>query len=466
MSYLGFIIATILPWALGIACLRAIWPSKQKYSLAMFIGYGYLFGIVTTILFIWLWDAVGLKQHFLLQSMILITVTACLYWLRSKNSWQTTTHHWRNQAVWEKILWLLFFVLLAARLFTILQEILQRPLYPWDAWWHYAPPAKIWRYWQEFTPIVHPDDWLNSSALKTYTLDSWSKPLGIPLINYWTISGISQWNDVLMNLPWFLCVLALGFGMYGQLRLVHVAPLHSIIAVYLLLSMPTLDTHAVLAGYADIWLATCYSFSAMSLMLWLKYRNPSQLTLFIILAAAAPVFKIPGIHWSLTLLPVLILPLISSRHRLYAIIICIAASLAFFLSGGISLNLPYVGKHSLTYHDVWTSVANNLLVYDNWHLYWYLLPAALFIGFKKEFQNILDIAGFVLIFINLLFLYIVFFWTEKYIWALDNTTINRATLHLMPIFFFATIVLMRKNNRLNGNTVNNFNSSRTNTNPA
>ena len=82
-----------------------------------------------------------------------------------------------------------------------------------------------------------------------------------------------RWDESLMNLPWLLCFIALGAAFYSQLRNAGVSPAIGMAFSYFLLSMPLINTHVALAGYADLFLGAAYCGALMAFHNWVSTKT-------------------------------------------------------------------------------------------------------------------------------------------------------------------------------------------------
>ena len=80
--------------------------------------------------------------------------------------------------------------------------------------------------------------------------------------------AIGRLDDALVNPPWLAGFVALGLGVFGQLRRLGVGTSWATIAAWLVLSLPLLDTHVALAGYADFHMAAAYALAVLALAQW------------------------------------------------------------------------------------------------------------------------------------------------------------------------------------------------------
>ncbi|WP_457676853.1 hypothetical protein [Thiolapillus sp.] len=455
------LLALFLPPALGIAWLSRYWKNAHWAAVA---GYGYLLGIFATTLFMRLWDASGLELSFHPLAAILGALTLAALWKRPGSHPLPPEQIIRSRfrSAWEKGLFWLLAGLLLLQFGGILLEIIWRPLFPWDAWMNWAPKARVWFESRELLPWVSRADWLHLAPDElAYTLGnpkaSLYPPL-VPLVQTWMALGLNEWNDSLINLPWWFCSLALGMGLYGQARNAGISPLYSMVLVFGLLSMPYLGTHTALAGYADLWLSAFFGLAAVAFFLWVETRNPLQLALAVLLAIGCTQIKVPGIVWAALLVPAW-LTATAPRTSIITMMAAILFLAWAWISRGISIDLPLAGtlvispqrvtvpgidSFAVEYHPVWQAFWKHYLVRDNWHLFAWIFPLAVaYAALSNRFSPRL-LPATVLVAEAFLFLFITFFFTYHYAAALDGTTINRATLHMMPMLFFYLLLLFRQ----------------------
>ena len=456
----GLLLALLLPPAVGIAWLSRYWKHTHWSAVA---GYGYLLGIFATTLLMRLWDALGLELSFYPLAAILGLFTLVAFRNRSYGQPASVVYPLvsTNDGIWGKMLFWLLAGLLVFQYGGILLEVIWRPLFPWDAWMNWAPKARVWFEFKELLPWVSRADWLHLGPDElAYTLGnpraSLYPPL-VPLVQTWMALGLNEWNDSLINLPWWFCALALGMGIYGQARNLGASPLYSMLLVFGVLSMPYVGTHAALAGYADLWMSAFFGLAAVAFFLWTETHSRLQLALTTLLAIACTQNKVPGIVWAMLFLPAWLMA-VAPRLTIIGLVAGISGLAYIWSSGGVILDLPLLGTLVLTpqritipgidsfvveFHPVWQAFWKYYLVRDNWHLFVWIFPLALlYAAFSHRFSARL-LPATLLVVEAFLFLFITFFFTYHYAAALDGTTINRATLHMVPMLFFYLLLLFR-----------------------
>ena len=454
-------LALILPALVGVSWLMRFWKNSHWTAIA---GYGYLLGILATTLAMLLWDTLGLQLSFWPLATFLVLVSLLpLFFKCAPTTGTVSSHTPPVQSIWSRGAFWLLLGLLLLNYGGIFLEILWRPLYPWDAWMNWAPKAKVWFELRELTSWVTPGDWLHGTHPGTaYTLgnpEASRYPSLVPLIQTWTALGLGSWKDNLINLPWLQCAAALGLGFYGQARNLGVRPLNAMILVFLLLTLPLINVHTALAGYADLWLTTFFGLSAISLFLWSQTREPIQFILFVLLALACTQIKMPGVIWAALLLPAWLISLWPRFMSMAGTLLLITGGAIFWQTGGGSIEIPGLGKLAITmkriiipglgyyaidYHPVWKAVADQYLFKGSWHLLMWVFPLTLLYAALRRKFSLQLLPATVLVLEILVFLFLAFFFTSHYREALDGTTLNRASLPAIPVLFFYVMMLLQE----------------------
>ena len=260
MSITYLLVSLLTPWLAGFFLLRAMesragyrpHPARQV-AFAFFLGYSLLqllalganavFGDVPVI---GIHIALGL-------------IAVCAYLLNrapapaaigSRRAAGLNTEP--RQTGW--VFW--FFLCLAVlHLSLAAVEILHRPIFPWDAWLNWMYRAKAWFFAGSILPMDAPQDWLQGTGDATYNVAGADYPSLVPITALWTALHLGYWSETLVNVPVIACGMALGGGIYGLCREAERSRQTSMIAAYLVLSIPLIGTHLSLAGQADIWMA-------------------------------------------------------------------------------------------------------------------------------------------------------------------------------------------------------------------
>jgi len=262
-------------------------------------------------------------------------------------------------------------------------------------------------------------------------------------------SAIGRWDESLMNLPWLLCLLALGAAFYAQARIAGATAVSAMVFCYLLLSMPLIDTHVALAGYADLFLGACYGAALMALHNWSVTRQRWQGGLALVFALCCPLIKNEGFYWLLTFIPALVVVLLPSRLATALLgSIAIAAAVVVALIPGDVI----IAGHSLNHLDphfhseAMAGIAAILWVHDSWHLFFYLLPGLVLLGLlpggRRSFGSC---AGILTALATAICLFLILFlFTRFAATAVSFTAVGRISVQLVPGLVFLALLLWTK----------------------
>lgn len=437
MEILGLMVALLLPWLLGVIWLRIRWLKAGNIIWPTLLGYGYLVGALATTLVMRMLDLLGLHLGFTNIALALVLLIALGIRAGRGTSWSRMGVDWHGLAGWHKAAFAGLLGLVVIRLCGLGLEVIWQPLFPWDAWTAWATKARVWYELGHLVPFVPANIWLQRGG-DFFTDAAPHYPPAIPLLQAWMCFGLGRWDDALMNLPWLMCAIALSMAFYGQSRQWGVAPLFAMMFTYFLLSLPMLDTHVALAGFADLFMGAVYGLAAFAFFHWARSREIWQGAMAILLGAGCLLVKQSGIVWMLTLLPAFWVAL-APRAGLIGTLILGVLGAALLLFSQADLNLL---DHSLklAFNPVWRPLLDNVAILDNWHLLFYLVAAALFLSLPRllapAYLSMNVVMGAALIFILM-----IFFFTQTSAWVEDSTVVNRALLHLVPMLSFYVMIL-------------------------
>ncbi|MGB4946295.1 MAG: hypothetical protein WBQ05_03710 [Candidatus Competibacter denitrificans] len=446
-----------LPWAVGALWIRGAWrdaPPAGLWPLAL--GYGYILGLMTVTFFLRLQAVAGFAPDFsdpLVELIVLGAVGSWWLWYRGgvAGHFAFFGKRWSQQPLWQRIVFALLLSWLLWRVMGLALEIWWRPLYPWDAWANWTVRSKVWVELRQWAPFVTPQQWLADPAPAVYTLEAWAYPITVSLLASWPTLAFGNWQETIANLPWLGAALALGLGFYGQVRLWGATPLAALLFTWLLLSLPILDTHIALAGYADLWMAAAFSLAAIAFFQWVRTADRRQGVLALLLAFACPLIKLEGTVWLAMFVPALLVVWLRGRPlRVFAGVVMILA-IAWWWLGGMAFNIPglghftlrpelievpYLGRFALGYRGTWGPVWKNFFVLANWHLLWYLVLVSLVIAVPKLWAERWRRVMAVFVGSCGLMLFVLFFCTDAQQWAAQYTSINRVFMHVVPALLF------------------------------
>jgi hypothetical protein len=461
MDWLRLTLALLLPWGAGAVWLRWRWHDPPPGAWALVLGYGYLLGMLTTTLIMRVMDLAGLPQNFLVTSALLTAVAIIGLWLSRDVAWFDRGLHRGNparqtSAVWERVAIGVLLAIIVVRYAGLALEVYWRPLFPWDAWTVWAVKSKVWFELKHLMPFVDGLTWKNHPG-QVYTVEAWHYPRTVSLVSTWMALALGRWDDALVNLPWLLCAIALGLGFYGQSRAWGVAPLPSLVFTYLLLSLPLLNTHVALAGYADLWLAASYGFAGMAFLQWLRTGAVRYGLLALGFGVACVTIKVEGLLWLLTFAPALFVSRAPLKVAVMGMLVILVGIAVWLLSGGLEIHMPgvgeviitpetiaipHIGRFNLLFNVDWQPFVINLFVFDNWHLLWFLFVVVALLALPARVKRKSLIAPSVFVLTGFIALGFVFFFTSAATWASDSTAINRLLMHMVPVVVFYILVIV------------------------
>ncbi len=443
MDAAALIVGNALAWCLGSALLLAM-PRRSSDQtageVAWTAGAGYLVGAFLLTVWMRALSLAGVKFALLPIVVPLAVLTLALAWLARRRApgraMPALRAAWRDLvatpgldgaarfAWWGAIAWLaLRFTLLAV-------EVGTRPLYPWDAWTQWATKARVWYELGGIVPFARVTAWLAANGA-AYFDASPEYPPTMPLLQVYNSLLLGRWDDTLMNASWWQTALALAFVMYGGLRSLRAPPLAALAGALLVSSLPLANAHVALAGYADLPLAATYVAAALALLRWIAVRSARDAVTTLVLAVALTQIKNPGWFWAATLVPGFIVAR-WPRHGVRIVVAGFAAAAIVLVAlARFQLRL-FNYELKLTYAPAWGDLAESYFLLGNWHLLWYGALGAAALAWRSLFGPKLAPLTMIVV-AGLMFLFVVFGFTTASYYITDQTTVNRATLHLAPL---------------------------------
>jgi hypothetical protein len=457
ISVAGLLVSALLPWLLGASLVYWLLSKSGRYNAFIVIGQGYIVGLFLTTLVMRVVDGLGIPLHFWgIAAMLLVFTLLSLATIRLQAPVPRSVQAPDPLAAWQIGVISILVVLIAYRYNTLLQELLLRPLYAWDAWMNWAPKAIVWHHNMALTPFISPTAWLSQAAdVHAYTLGNWAAwryPDTVPLIQLWGMAGAGSSGHPGVYLPWVLVILSLGLALYGHLRLLGATALVACTASYALLNLPFINVHSVLAGYADLWLASSFGLASFALHEWKLHRHWTYGLLVIFLALVCTQLKVPGLILGAILMLVFLESFVSLPTRKKAALYLTLAALSIGAVlvgidldlpslGRVSVNsdnitLPYIGSFNIEYHSTEGAFFESLFSMLNWNLLFYLILALLITQTLRG--NLFrspspDLSCAILAFA---FIFFVFHFTGHYVNAIAFTNVNRAMLYTVPPLIF------------------------------
>jgi len=354
-----------------------------------------------------------------------------------------------------RLLWWVLLVLIVARLLLIGEEASLRPVFPWDAWSAWATKPKTWFLVGHREPYVSMLEWLSNPQASLRTAAAWRYPELLAWVQLWFASAAGAWNEPLVDLAWCGALAAFALAAYGYWRGLSLPSWISMALVYALISLPLIDAHVALAGYADLWIALTLGLALLAWTRWLMLRERGQWVIAVGAALCLPLIKLEGTVWLALFAAVVVLDLVPRRWRWRAVLAAVAlAGLSGFVlvlwdAGPLhiawdGIDVAGFGHFALGWHSVGGAMVASLFTLPNWHLLWYLLPLLVVVRWRRFREDrCARLLGLLLLF-DFAFVFALFFFTDAGAWAQDYTSANRLILQLVPSVFVLASVLLRR----------------------
>ena len=448
METLSLALGVALPWLLGFSALAALgWPrdDARGNSLPLRIGFGYMLGALVLTLWMRALSALGIAFGWGSIGFPLAATAAGLLFHATRSRHFSPIDSKRvlkallspSLPPAQRMLWIALIAWLALRFGLLAAEVAWRPLYPWDAWVQWATKARVWYELGRIVPFVQADAWL-AGAAGAYFDASPNYPATVPLLQVWTCIALGRWDDSAMNWPWLAMLISLAAAIYGALRDEGVAALIALLGAYFVASLPLIDVHVALAGYADLPMAVVYTLAALATYRWCLQRDRLDGIVALFLAASCPLIKNPGWIWALTLIPGVVIALMPRRGvRVVAIAFAVIALVALALARTEPVLLGY--RLHLDFASGWAQLVKAYFLMGNWNLLFYGAIAIQAIGGRRLIEiPLAPLAGITAA--GLAFLLFVFAFTQASLWLADLTTANRATLHIAPLLVVLSVL--------------------------
>jgi len=454
MGDIFFLAGSILPWLLGIAALAATRDTKRAADspgeIAWIVGAGYLTGAFFLTLWMRALSLAGLPFDRFVIGAPLLLVTAALGWIAWRRHRDTATAAIRGalrgllapphatRAV--RIAWQLLLAWIALRYVLLALEVVWQPLYPWDAWIQWATKARVWYEQGRIVPFARSEAWFAAGGAVWFDASP-EYPPTMPLLQVWSCVALGRWDDTLMNAPWWQLSLALTSAVYGALRSQDMDALPALAGAFLVASLPLANVHVALAGYADLPMAVYYTGAALAFLRWTQSHSLRDAGLALFLAVACTQIKVPGLIWALTLLPGVVVALLPRQGPK---VVAIGLAVVLFALAVLAQTHPVVFNYRLhlDFDPAWRAVGETQFLLSNWHLLWYAAIIAALLAWRQlAAPSVAPLTAVVAT--GGLFLIVVFSFTNARQWVTEQTTINRATLHVAPLVAVFAVLAFR-----------------------
>lgn len=452
MDLLTSVVALAVPVLLGCAWVRLLIPKATPARLAMILGHGSLVGLLAITGILRILDALDAPLRFSSASglaAVLIALALIIGLLRPRPAlsaaFMRQAHSWPQLSLGGRLLVCALVTLLLWRIGVLALEVYWRPLFPWDATMHWATKARVWFEHRELVPFTDGSQWLRAAGEGVYVDRHPFYPPAIPLLQVWMNLALDRWDESLMNLPWLVAFCALGLCFFSQLRVAGLTLPVAVAATYILLSMPLINIHVALAGYADLFLGATFACALMALHNWSVKRERWQAVMALLFAAACYGVKNEGAVWPMTLIPAVAAAFMARREaaKLF-FLLCLLALFGWLVVpkdwtlAGITLNQLQPTFDFEALRGVLTSV----LVHDSWHLFGYLMLTLVPLGMLISGALTKDFLPLTVALASAVGLFLFLFLFTGFGWAASNyTAVGRLSIQLAPGLAFLGALL-------------------------
>ncbi|MFP4295913.1 MAG: hypothetical protein ACLFQH_08820 [Halothiobacillaceae bacterium] len=295
---LSAVLALCLPWLAGSLLVASLVRGLASRSLPLVLGYGYLVGFSLAVGLLWGFAKLfgSFSTGWVMLAMALASMVLAGLLVRRQDGPGPFLRAARGLAAmrlarwWMVALVMLLLALLALRWLGLVVDVSLRPVFAWDAFTAWTLKAHSLFETGQLLDFVAPGDWLEAPTDPSvrHALGA-HYPLFVSLVQVWMASAMGQWHEAWVNLPWPMLLLSMMLVVYGQLRVAGVGVLGGLLGAYVLASLPLLGTHALLGGYADLWLAGV--FGAATLALWQALFGADRAQ-YILLALVSPLLLV------------------------------------------------------------------------------------------------------------------------------------------------------------------------------
>lgn len=447
MHFLFFLLALVVPWLLGFSMVQLFLRRRHGF-LAFSAGVSYVLGWFISTLILRIYNYLGWQFDIYEIVIIECIIIVPFLFFRAAELLPDEVRVDRPTSKWVWSLSGIIICLLLYRWGLTIVDLISKPVFPWDGWMSWSAKAKIFYYYQEIPVFARGDApfwWL--SETNRVAVNSARHPDFLSLVQTYVAMAWGRWEDGVINLPWVGLVISMMLTVFGGLRYLGVGILPAMLAGYMVISLPIIDSHSSLGSYADLWVGAIFLISTSLLVVSLTYKEWRLMMLFIpfliiiyLTKNTALVFELVFVialmwwlfgRWAVSLL-LMGLPIV-----LYFSGDWLLAKLKPYLDSVLSSGVPDSLFH---YNPVAGKVFNEWFILDNWH---YIFLATIIGGgmvmLGKERGNrgfdllVVVIAGLLWIMLGLTF------FTEKMSDITFTAYFNRVSLYFIPIFGFCIV---------------------------
>ena len=298
----------ILPWIFGIFLLYMIMPKYFRINrgfTCLIIGSALLAGYCGLAAQIWLLDQLNFNA---ISSFLLVTTgIVFLVFLIAKSFFKETSIEIAENTteyLYSPIFVLTLTLSLVVIGFTVHEHFLW-PAVAWDTVWFWAVEANKF--------LLHIDSTEDITPFTTYG----PHPKTLIYIMAW-----GGWSASIADplrfaplIPWLHLYLAIAISLFGFFLNKTKSLAISIVFTYIFLSAPLVEAHAIIAGYAELWIAFPIFLSIIFFCEFNKIKDNNLLFLALVTAVIPAFIKGVGSIYSISLFAIFLFTLVVNKWR-------------------------------------------------------------------------------------------------------------------------------------------------------
>jgi hypothetical protein len=272
-------------------------------------------------------------------------------------------------------------------------------------------------------------------------------PWHLQLLEFWLFKVVGEYKDVLVNWIFFAYFLSLLATLFYFIKRFLSNSRLAWLGLFFLSSMPLVLPHSY-SPYADLPLSLAVLVASAATLIYFKEKKPLDLVWVSIFWAmafwtkdTAILFFLPfalvsfWFFWQQKELKKLVRP---------AIYFSLLVLPWMFFKVAHNLDFNNVG-YGLGFHPVAIKAFfQAMFLTGSWNIWWYIVLAAFVFDFKKIFSNSFLRLGWSLLLSFIVTLLTMYAFTERYIYAINQTAVYRNLLILIP-FSIVLVLISFKN---------------------
>ncbi len=273
-------------------------------------------------------------------------------------------------------------------------------------------------------------------------------PWHIPLMQFWLFENLGEHNDLASNLIFVFYFASILILLYYSL-LKFLSRFNSLVFVFILSSVPLFFYHSFNA-YADLTLSFYILAGFIFFIEWINEKQNKSLMLSLAMLSISFFIKDTAIifviaYWAILFLYVFLFEKqkIKSIPKIFFVfLVPILPWIVFKLSN--DLGVSNVDKGIGFYPEVFKSFSLSFFVSSSWNIWWFIVIMSIIINFKRIFRNKDLFFGWGMAILYVIGTVILYVFTERYVFALDQTAFSRNILVILPVFVFITAISWKR----------------------